>query len=112
MRFLKIINEKTAILSGLDTERIYIENVRSFFNLPYRLAKFYCNMAVKQNYFEKSIGIMCPYCNRIILTMKDLNQVPEYLECEHCRELEKESYSFHPMDKDFIEIYKLNKDKI
>lgn len=111
MKLLNIIDNKRDILSHLDTDRIYVENVRSFFNIPTPLAKFYCEMAVKQKFFSKRIGIICPNeeCNRIVLSVDNYKKIPKIVECEHCMELERDKYEFSPQKKDLIEFYQLIK---
>jgi hypothetical protein len=113
MKLLNIINKRAEILSHIDPDRIYVENIRSFFNIPFPLAKYYCNMAVKQNFFAKKFGIVCPNddCRRIVLTVNRLSDIPKRVKCEHCELLERDNYEFSPHEKDIITFYQLIKKK-
>jgi len=112
MTLSDIINNKANILSRLDPDRIYVENIRGFYNLPFKVARFLCDMAVKQHYFSKHIGIVCPNtdCQRLVTTVKNYSEINSTFECEHCRELERDTFEFIPSMKDTVEFYKLNKE--
>jgi hypothetical protein len=111
MKLSKIISTKSELLSHLDPDRIYVENVRSFYNLPTRVAKFLCEMAVKQNFFEKWYGVMCPTCDRIVQSFKKKSEIPHEMKCSHCELLEKDTYIFTPSDINIKPFYKLRKRK-
>jgi len=109
MRFLNIINKKADILSHFDPDRIYVENIRSFFNLPSPLARFYCEMAVKQKIFRKKYGILCQNddCRRLIKSVNNPSEIPATIKCDHCELLERDNFEFQVQKKDIIEFYQL-----
>lgn len=102
-----IIKDKVKLFQRLDPNRIYVENIRSFFGLPFKVARFFCEMAVKQKYFTKKIGIICPNDGRIIMSVDSREDIPEKVVCEHCQFLELNESEFSPQEKDLIEFYKL-----
>jgi hypothetical protein len=105
----KLIDRKLKVFERTDPERIYIENVRSFYNLPHFAARFFCDMAVKEGLFSKHYGVMCPNENRIIISYSSRKDIPELVKCHNCELLEKDNYAFSPKPKDIIEYYKLKK---
>jgi len=109
MRLSGIIDRKAEILSQLDPNRIYVENIRSFFNLPYRAAKFLCEMAVRQKYFRKKYGIICPNeeCSRLIRSFDKKSEIPSHIACNHCEHLERENYEFDITKNNIREFYQL-----
>jgi hypothetical protein len=109
----RIINNKAELLSHIDPERIYVENVRSFFNIQHQVARFFCEMAVKQKFFEKKYGIVCPNddCHRIITSINKISELPTEIKCEHCELMERDNYIFKPLEADLILYYKLSKKK-
>ena len=109
MRFSNIINNKANVIAQINPDRIYVENIRSFYNLPYRFARFLCEMAVKQRFFEKKYGLLCPNneCKRLIISFDKKSQIPNKIKCDQCELLEREKYIFEVTDKDILEFYKL-----
>jgi hypothetical protein len=119
IRFLQIIENsfigkfaanKLAIIEKTDPDRIYVENIRSFFNFPTSLAKFYCELAVKKHVFNKKIAINCPHCGRVIKTVNKESEIPKKLSCTVCELDEQEEYEFVPDKKDIAVFYQLNRE--
>ena len=113
MRLSNIIERKTDILSHINPQRIYVENVRSFFNLNYRVAKFFCEMAVKQRYLRKRYGVICPNedCHRLITSYSSKAEIPKMIKCEVCEQLERDRFEFYITPKDIMEVYQLTEKK-
>jgi hypothetical protein len=90
------IDNKLGIIEKTDPDRIYIENIRAFYNLPLFLAKNLCEMAVRQGIFKKKIGIICPNegCKRIIKSYNPEDNIDEVVTCLNCELREEEVYSF------------------
>ncbi|KIC01697.1 hypothetical protein OA88_12630 [Flavobacterium sp. JRM] len=107
--FKKYFKRKAELIEKTDPDRIYVENVRSFFNLPYNVAKKLCDMAVRQNYFRKKYGIYCKNdeCRRIINVYDKTEDVPNQIECYICEANEKEHYIFNKNEVEIIEFYQL-----
>ena len=80
------LERKTEIISSTDPNRIFTENVRSFFWIPKPLAVLVCEMAVKEGWFEAAYGVTCrnKRCRRIIESSKDLNKIGEKVICHVC----------------------------
>lgn len=72
--------------------KIYVENVRVFFGVPMGVARWMCDMAVREGYFEKCTGYLCPEDQRVLYEMCDgARDAPSELTCSVCEALEHES---------------------
>lgn len=111
--FNKFFKNKTRIIEITDPDRIYIENVRSFFNISSRFAKFLCETAVRQGLFEKKIAVECTNedCKRIIKVFDVSEELPDELTCIVCETEGKEIYTYQKDNYKIIEFYKLVKDE-
>ena len=116
MRFLEItdnsfvgrlINGRLNVLKDIDPNRIYAEKIRAFYGLSFPLAKFFCDMAVRQGYFTKHIGIECPNEGRLIKVFDSGSELPGSVECVNCQLLDREHYTFRTQDCTQVEFYKL-----
>lgn len=108
--FKDFLNNKNDILTNIKPHRIYVENVRSFFNFPYGFSKFLCEMAVQSGHFRKRFGVQCSNadCTRIISHYSNKEQIPHDINCDICEELERENHSFNKNEIEIIEFYQLN----
>lgn len=104
----KFIDKKMNVLEATDPNRIYVENIRSFYNLPTFVAKFFCEMAVKENLFLKKTGVYCPECERMVMSVEKLSQIPKKIKCDNCELLEKNNCEFTPKEKNLLVFYQLN----
>ena len=93
-----------------DPQRIFPENVRSYFNTSIGIANILCKMAVKDGVFEKKIGFVCPNdnCERIIKSYSDEN-IDEDLNCTHCELIGNERFIFNTKNLKRVEFYQLIK---
>lgn len=105
----RLVDRKTEAFKELDPQHIYVENIRRFFSIPYKLAKFICDMAVKQHLFNKKIGVYCPDCGRMIESVNNKSEVPDTIKCEVCEQLEHAKYLFKKSECQTLEFYQLNK---
>ena len=98
-------------IENINPEKIYVENVRSFFKVPSMVARLMCEMAVVDSLFVKKYGIVCPNsdCRRIIESYYDKNSIPEEITCEICENEESEKFTFKVSKLEIIEFYQLNK---
>ena len=105
----KIIIRKQNIIENTDPDRIYVENIRSFFNFPFPIAKLLCEMAVKEKLFIKKIGLLCPNadCGRIIKSYEINERIDKFLTCEQCQLKEEEKNCFLSSELDRIIYYQL-----
>lgn len=106
----RIVDSKLSIIEHTDTQRIYVENVRAFYNLPTFAAKFFCELAVREDVFVKKIAISCPDCGRVIMSVSNKKDIPASIKCEHCELLEKDKFEFSLTDRDVMEFYQLTED--
>lgn len=100
---------KADILSKIDPQHIYVENIRAFFNMPYKVAKFLCDAAVSDRYFQKMYAVKCPGCHRIIKSFEDKNDLPDTIECDVCEALENDQHEYDVKNLEIIEYYRLRK---
>lgn len=109
--FKKLFKSKAEIIENTDPDRIYVENIRRFFNLPYGVAKKLCDMAVRQNFFYKKYGVYCKNddCKRIISVYDNIKDIPERIECFICQSNEKDRYLFDKNELEIVEFYQLIK---
>lgn len=107
--FKKYFSKKAEIIKNTNPDRIYVENIRSFFNISTKLAKYFCEVAVRQNLFKKKYGVICKNsdCNRILFVYDDIKSIPDELECFICESEEKEIYQFKKDDLKIVEFYQL-----
>lgn len=107
----RIIAKKQEIIEMTDPERIYIENIRSFFNMPYTLAKGLCELAVKEKVFKKRVGYLCPNedCDRLLKSFDLSANEQEILTCYQCQLKQKENFEFPLNQLDSIVYYQLRK---
>jgi hypothetical protein len=103
------INKRIDIIEKTDPDRIYVENIRSFYNLPYFAAKALCEIATKEHIFKKKFGLICPNndCRRIIHSY-ELNEKPDNtITCTQCLLDEHENSTFDTSTLEIIEFYQL-----
>ena len=102
------LSRKEELVEQLDPDRIYVENVRSFFGIPFAAARFLCELAVRDGVFVRRLGVMCPNCDRIILSVRSDDEIPSRLLCEVCEMNEREPYEFNRSELKTLVFYRLN----
>lgn len=105
----RFIDKRLDVISATNPDRIYVENIRSFYNLNTPTAKTLCEMAVKENLFKRRIGVECPHCAKLITHYNSENDIPEKIVCDNCLMLENEKHEFKKSEISKIEFYQLNK---
>jgi len=107
----EFITNKEELISNSNPDKIYIENIRSFFGFSYRVANFFCDLAVRAGYFSKHIGYVCPNsnCQKIIFERKFSDLSPEKLSCSNCEIREEESHLFDVEKLNQVIFYRLVK---
>lgn len=80
----RFVSRKREIVERTNPDRIYVENVRSFFSVPYWVAHALCEAAVREGAFLRSYAVHCPTCDRIVLACGTRDEVPENLTCSTC----------------------------
>lgn len=105
----KYIAKKQEIIANTNPDRIYIENIRSFFNISFRLARFFCELAVREGVLRKKRGIICfnHECGKIILSIDESAEIPPVVNCHTCQLRESDTYQFNTEQLDTIVFYQL-----
>jgi len=105
----RFIDKRLDVICATNPDRIYVENIRSFYNLNTSTAKTLCEMAVKENLFKKRIGVECPDCGKLITHYNSEKEIPEKIVCDNCLMLENDKHEFKKSEISKIEFYQLNK---
>lgn len=107
----RFFDKKRKLIEQLNPDRIYIENVRHIYNMPFFAAKLFCEMAVIEGIFKKKIGVEClnDECGRIILSVDNKNDLPEKITCKNCELLERDRFEFTKSGLNLITYYQLVK---
>lgn len=105
--FKRFFNKKAALIEETDPDRIYVENVRSFFNISTKWAKYICKLAVRQGIFRKKFAVTCKNenCERIIGVFNSEEDIPDKIDCLHCEIDGKYDYSFSSNELEIVEYY-------
>jgi hypothetical protein len=105
--FRKFFAKKAKIVEETDPDKIYVENVRSFFNISTRLAKYLCALAVRQGIFRKKYAVECKNndCNCTIKVFDTKEEIPENINCFQCELDGHSEFSFNTNDLDIVEYY-------
>lgn len=107
--FKNFLKNKEDIIEHTNPDRIYVENVRSFFNIPFKWAKYLCEVAVRHKYFVKKYGVECKNsdCSRIIAVYNSVDEIPEFLTCSTCEMDLDKNFEFDKKNLNIIEFYQL-----
>jgi len=96
MGLVGFLEKRIKIVEGTEPGKIYIENVRSFFNLPQKSAEFICDYGVAIGMFKKKFAFTCPNCDSIIETTSNIGSVNHQIKCENCLMQELDDFQFDP----------------
>lgn len=107
----RLIGDKEQKLLELDPDRFYVENIRSFYNLTTPVARFLCELAVKQRLFDKKFGLFCPNdgCGRMIKSYAPGEPIDNLLTCKNCEILNRVPYEFPSDSLERMTYYKLRR---
>jgi hypothetical protein len=104
----RFIQNRLNVLEHTDPNRIYLENIRSFYGVPTFIAKYLCEKAVKKGLFLKRVGVECPNEGRLIMTVDATESLPERIYCPNCEVLGYDRHEFALSECRQVEFYKLN----
>lgn len=119
MRFLEIIDKthigkwvskKQEQIEKTDPQKIYVENIRSFFGVSTTVALFMCDNLVKQKKLTRHIGYICPneICKKIIFSEPYGNTLRTAdVQCINCEIRGEELYSFDKSELSTVIFYKM-----
>jgi len=103
------VSRKRAIVESTDPRRIYVENIRSFFSVPYSVAHAMCELAVREGAFVRAYAAHCPTCDRTLATFASKEKIPDVMTCEHCEMESRTPWSF-PRERIFAQpVYALSR---
>lgn len=105
----KAVGYREELIKQTDPDRIYVENIRSFFHIPFKMAEWLCQAAVKEGAFEKRVGFLCPNDQSLIDDVSDGEKPPSELTCKSCEIMGEEKHQFSPSECRQITFYKLIK---
>jgi hypothetical protein len=86
-------------------DKLFVENVRAFFDVPKENAEYLCEQAVKAGLLTKKTGLSCPNDQRIIAVLDEEVPLPESVSCEVCEDLEREQTTFNTSDLNRVLFY-------
>lgn len=110
--FKKFFDKKASIIEETNPSKIYVENVRSFFNISTRLARLICKLAVRQGIFRRKFAVECKNetCGSVIEVYDTKEEIPEHLDCLTCQIEGRYDFSFKTSDLHIVEYYQYIED--
>lgn len=98
---------KADLLSQLDPDKIYVENVRSVLDVSHRTAQAICETATRRGLFKRQVEVMCPDGSVAAIAEAE-DALPETVRCvvEQDGQPEEEEISTSTLHKSIF--YKLN----
>lgn len=101
------VADRQRLIESTNPRRIFVENIRSFFHLPYGVAKGLLDLAVRVGELEKRVAFLCPNCQKTIGDFSPEDAQVEALNCIDCEINEEDRHSFAPSDCQRIEYYRI-----
>jgi len=105
------VSKKQEQIQNTDPQKIYAENIRSFFGISTHVAQFLCDNLVKQKKLTKHIGYICPNdtCKKIIFSEAYGNTIRRAdVSCINCETRGEDSYRFDKRGLSTVIFYKMN----
>ena len=106
------VEKKRELIEKTDPDRIYVENIRSFFGLSTKLAKFFLDFGVRQGLLEKRTALICPNrdCHRMMADF-DATEEPSQITCDVCEAKGEENTTFDSKRCKHMEFYRVKSAK-
>jgi hypothetical protein len=102
------LSEKEAkLLSALNPEKFYIENVRSIMDISYANAFQICETAVRQGLFLRGVEVKCPD-GAVAASANSEAELPEIVRCWHLEGGHYEAEELPTRDLQKSTFYRLN----
>ena len=102
------LSEKEAkLLSTLNPEKFYIENVRSIMDISYASALRICEAAVRQGLFIRGVEVKCPD-GAVAAAADKETELPEIVRCWHLEDGHYEPEELATRDLEKSTFYRLN----
>ena len=80
----RFVDRKREAVEAIDPQRIYVENVRTFFGFPHSVSRLLLETAVREGALERWVGVLCPYHRHIVKSYPSEDAVPESVFCLAC----------------------------
>jgi hypothetical protein len=115
-RFLQTISDlvapnplggKDAALAKLDPQHIYLENVRSIFNVSAEQAQQMCDVAVRRGVFRSAIQVICPD-GAVAASAPSEDKLPQSVRCWVEQDGEADEVEFPTRKLRKIRVYSLS----
>ena len=84
----KMVGKRRDLLERTDPERVYVEDVRSFFGVTTGIARQWCRLAVREGLFEERIALLCPEHKQLLASVSsgDSAEPDAHFTCEVCED--------------------------
>lgn len=84
----KMVSKRRELLERTDPDRVYVEDVRSFFGVTAGMARRWCKLAVREGVFEERIALLCPEHKHLLASVSSgaSTDPGEQFTCEVCEE--------------------------
>jgi hypothetical protein len=91
---------REAYLAKLNPDKIYVENVRSLFDVSYTHAVRICETAVRQGLFARFVEVLCPD-DVVAASAPSEAELPPHVRCliEHDGEMEEKEFETAALKK-------------
>jgi len=103
----RAVDRRLELIDRTDPDNIYIENIRSFFGMPFKVARFFCDVAVREGVFDRRIGYLCPQDKNIIHYRRRGDTLPSEVTCLVCEAEGADNFEFDPETLQVIDVYSL-----
>lgn len=95
------------VLEGMQKGKLYIENVRDFFKIPYDNAEFLCEEAVQDGLLIRHWGYLCPNDKQIIGITDNPEEDNNVYKCQICESKDVPKFEFDNFELDLIKYYSI-----
>lgn len=101
--------ERVAVLEKMMDGKLYVENVRAFFNIPIENARFLCERGVREGIFNRRVGVLCKNadCRRVLTDAESATALPGQVSCKNCEDMDEAAYRFESKKLDEVTFYVL-----
>jgi hypothetical protein len=106
-RALPTLEKQFDALKEMSEDKLYVENVRQFYDIPKKNAEFLCELGVREGVFEKRVGFLCNNCRGMIYSAKYGTDIPGVLTCDNCQDVGHDSFEFETESLDDLTFYVL-----
>lgn len=106
-----VVERRKEILRNTDPQRIYIENVRSFFGISTTMAKALCELAVREGLFMRCTAILCPIDEQVVDEACDDDPLLETIHCDVCEGFGRERSDYLTKECKSLDFYRVRPER-